>query len=357
MNRLPLPRLSRAQAQSQNHLAVGYERHFMLADEPGVLRLCADSGAPLSRASHWHAAAGHFSLDDADALLNLLSQSPLPVAAAEPADSWQWALWQQYLSPELRPLFAELQPAARPVAAEVSACLLLTLGANHARSRLRLSHQQLTRWLSQPGWRRCRVPLPDSLPLTQPLRLARITLSAQQLRALTAGDLLVPPEADFTPQGTGTLKLGGLRLQGELQLPHHFLIHSLEETPLNTWTGDEPLYDASQMQPDDPTFAAQAASPFTEQPPSAYDEALTPYRALDSLPLTLEVRCGRTVITLAELQQLQPGSVVTLDNVTPGEAGLYHGATLIARGELVDVEGHLGLQLTQMLLRPAGEPQ
>ncbi|NPE72830.1 FliM/FliN family flagellar motor switch protein, partial [Dickeya dadantii] len=73
--------------------------------------------------------------------------------------------------------------------------------------------------------------------------------------------------------------------------------------------------------------------------PSAY--------ALPPLTLALTVRCGYLTLTLQDLQQLAPGTVLTLQQATPGEATLYHGEQPLALGELVDVDGRLGLQITR----------
>ncbi|ATZ12647.1 FliM/FliN family flagellar motor switch protein [Erwinia amylovora] len=330
---LNLPRLTRAGVRSQNRLAGAHHYPFTLGDESGALYILPGTPQQSVELSHWRCALGAFSLANAAPLLNLLSQCPLPAPGANPPDSdWQWALFNQYLSPELALLLGELQPDEPAQDGEVNARLHVRLGDRHAECPLRFGHAQLAHWLSQPGWQSSRTKLAGAITYSQPLVLGRITLCTEQLQALTAGDLLIPPVSYFTPDGQGSLTVAGQRLYGELQLPHHFLLNHLESTALNS-ADDDALTEGSL-----PEYTGCEDNP-----------------QLASLPLSLEVRCGRTALTLGELQRLQAGSVVTLDNVTPGEAGLYHGDTLIARGELVDVEGHLGLQLTQLLLTSCQE--
>lgn len=72
---------------------------------------------------------------------------------------------------------------------------------------------------------------------------------------------------------------------------------------------------------------------------------------LQDLPLELSVRCGSLCLTLGELQQLAPGSTLTVDNIAPGDALLCHGNFPLAKGELVDVEGRLGFQVVTLLNR------
>lgn len=335
VNALRFTHCTRARVRSQNLLAAAQRYSFTLDGEAGALYLLPAGQLRPAEQGHWRCALGEFSLGDAAPLLNLLSQCPLPPPTASLAhDDWQWALFNQYLSPELARLFGELQPTDGPGNGELNARLQVRLGDRQAECQLQLGDRELAHWLSQPGWQSERTALPARLAYTQPLVLGRITLSALQLKTLSAGDLLIPPVSYFTPDGKGSQTLAGQCVYGELQLPHHFLLNHLESTPLNTAAdnvlqqGATPEYLSSE---DNPQMAA--------------------------LPLSLEVRCGRTVLTLGELQQLQAGSVVTLANVTPGEAGLYHGDTLIAQGELVDVEGQLGLQLTRLLLTSPQEAE
>jgi type III secretion protein Q len=73
-----------------------------------------------------------------------------------------------------------------------------------------------------------------------------------------------------------------------------------------------------------------------------------PLDALDQLPMALTLRCGNLTLTLGDLRRIAAGSVVEVNGVTPGHATLCHGERVVAEGELVDVEGRLGLQITRM---------
>lgn len=333
VTRLHFPLLTRQAVRSQNLLARAHCFPFTLGDEAGELFLLPGTDSRPATFSHWRCALGHFSLADATPVLNLLSLSPFSALHGLCAeDEWQTILFNQYLSPELAHLFGDITVSDVQEPHQSGARLHVRLGERHAECSLQLSHSGLAHWLKQPGWQKSHSTLPDTLVYSQPLVLGRITLHTPQLQALSAGDVLVPPVSYFTPDGQGSLILAGQQLYGELQLPHHFLLNHMESTALDPYAADE--YDA----------VSQPETLTTDENPQ-----------LASLPLSLEVRCGRTRLTLGELQQLQTGSILTLDNVTPGEAGLYHGDTLIAHGELVDVEGHLGLQLTRLLLNSQQE--
>jgi type III secretion protein Q len=81
-------------------------------------------------------------------------------------------------------------------------------------------------------------------------------------------------------------------------------------------------------------------------------EPLTALDSLDQLPLALTLRCGSLELTLGDLRRIAAGTVLPVSGVTPGFATLCHGERVVAEGELVSVEGRLGLQITRMASRP-----
>jgi type III secretion protein Q len=82
------------------------------------------------------------------------------------------------------------------------------------------------------------------------------------------------------------------------------------------------------------------------EPQSA--QSRTSLDSLDQLPLALTLRCGRLELTLGDLRRIAAGTVLPVNGVTPGFATLCHGERVVAEGELVSVEGRLGLQITRM---------
>lgn len=72
-------------------------------------------------------------------------------------------------------------------------------------------------------------------------------------------------------------------------------------------------------------------------------------QSLEHLPLALSVRCGALKLSLGELRQLAPGVVLNIEGYSPGMAGLYYGDRPIGLGQLVEVDGRLGLQLSRII--------
>ncbi|OQR27643.1 hypothetical protein BWR59_25685 [Pseudomonas sp. Bc-h] len=92
------------------------------------------------------------------------------------------------------------------------------------------------------------------------------------------------------------------------------------------------------------------AEPDWQEPASEHPEAEKPLNLdpLDQLPMALTLRCGSLNLTLGDLRRIAAGSVLEVSGVTPGYATLCHGDRVVAEGELVDVEGRLGLQIIRM---------
>ncbi|RMT80689.1 FliM/FliN family flagellar motor switch protein [Pseudomonas viridiflava] len=81
-------------------------------------------------------------------------------------------------------------------------------------------------------------------------------------------------------------------------------------------------------------------------------QAVTEPAAFESLTLDLTLRCGELTLTLAALRRLDAGTILEVAGIAPGHATLCHGERVVAEGELVDVDGRLGLQITRMVTQP-----
>ena len=69
---------------------------------------------------------------------------------------------------------------------------------------------------------------------------------------------------------------------------------------------------------------------------------------IDAARLTLEVRIGAVEMELSDLRRLRSGQVVDCGRVVGGGVDLMVGDTSVGRGELVDVDGRLGVRVLSM---------
>ncbi|MEI7088047.1 type III secretion system cytoplasmic ring protein SctQ [Pectobacterium versatile] len=353
---LTLPTLCAQHARIQSTLAAGLSLPFTRDGRAGRLHLQLanareqEEDSFTTQASRWRTDIGHVSLADPFPVLSLLSDCPLlPLTEDDDAaQEWYWTLYNQSLNPVLRMLIGEIYPLGLPQTEQDSteqnhnaARLSVSWNGMTVRSRMQAADAVWLALFSRAGWYHQRRALPAGMTIAIPLTLAEAVLPLSALRRLRTGDLILPNRPWFIPSGEGTLSSGTLRLRGTLQLtalaPYTFTVTDMETVSM-------PATDTMLAVPHSDASALEH-TPTNDN----VTENLPP------LPVTLHIRCGSLTMTLAELQHLASGSVLTLRDVVPGQAWLYHGDIALASGDLVDVEGRLGLQITQCFSAPAHE--
>ena len=87
------------------------------------------------------------------------------------------------------------------------------------------------------------------------------------------------------------------------------------------------------------------------QEPSDAGTVLSPLvlAALGEMELPVEARVGAARITLGELLESGPGTVLKLDTPVSGPVDLLVGGQLVARGELVSIDTQLGLRIVEIV--------
>lgn len=66
------------------------------------------------------------------------------------------------------------------------------------------------------------------------------------------------------------------------------------------------------------------------------------------IPVTLSVELGSVQMSMQEVLQLGPGSVVQLDKAADAPVELYVNQKLVARGEVVMMDDHFGIKITEI---------
>ncbi len=86
--------------------------------------------------------------------------------------------------------------------------------------------------------------------------------------------------------------------------------------------------------------------------PLAGDNPATAKADIDlilDVPVQLTVELGRTRLTIKDLLQLGQGSVVELDGLAGEPMDIFVNGYLIAQGEVVVVDDHYGIRLTDII--------
>ena len=76
---------------------------------------------------------------------------------------------------------------------------------------------------------------------------------------------------------------------------------------------------------------------------------------LDDLTVEVSARIGAVQLSAREVLALQPGQVVPLERPIDGYVELLCGTRVVALGQLVDVDGVVGVRLLSMV-EPGGDP-
>lgn len=71
--------------------------------------------------------------------------------------------------------------------------------------------------------------------------------------------------------------------------------------------------------------------------------------ALAEMQVPVEVCVGSTRMSIRQLTDCMPGTVLTLDTAVGGLADLIVGGQLVARGELVAIDDQLGLRIVEIV--------
>lgn len=318
------PRVDATTVAALRRLGRGLRLAFQVAGECGELVLEPGLAPTHGVVMSFDSQCGVVTLGDAGVLLSLFGECPVMLAdRSNDPQSWFWALFEQCLSPQLAALFGYLRPLEEVQQGAMECRLSVVLGASRGVGRLMLGAQTLLRLCDAGAWQAIRAPLCESFAVAVPVELGRLPLTLEQLRMLRPADVLVPECLLFSADGMGQLSMGRLRLLAQIDDDggrRCLTIGSIEESAVD----DVEFADAGDEGPaDDEPFA--------------------------TLSLQLSVRCGVLRLSLAQLRLLAPGQVLDIAGYDPGMAGLYYGDRAIGHGQLVEVDGRLGLQLSRII--------
>lgn len=90
-------------------------------------------------------------------------------------------------------------------------------------------------------------------------------------------------------------------------------------------------------------------------PRTAAGVATAPLDALLDVAMPVTVEFGRTTMTLQELLDLGPGSVIELERAVGAPVDVFVSDRRLAQGEVVVVGEHFGVRITRVLAEPSPE--
>ncbi|OIN48855.1 type III secretion protein [Pseudomonas azotoformans] len=329
---LTLPTVNGNTVAARRRLGRGLCMPFQVAGQRGQLRLEPGRAPARGEVACFDTVYGVLALADAGPLLSLLGECPVTLApSGNDPDSWFWTLFQYHLSPQVKALLGNIRLLETKPSKAFGCRLSVTLGQSRVEGYMWMSAESFLAFCDAGLWRATAGPLPASFRLAIAVPLGHLQLPIAQARSLRTGDVLVLEQTFFHPQGSGHVQVGKQRLHGCIgddSGPLCLILTSIEETSVDEefiaphYAGDEG---------DEPVMDVFGHEPF------------------DELSMALNVRCGTLNLTLGELRNLAPGAVLGITGYAPGTAGLYYGDRPLGQGQLVEVDGRLGLQLSRVM--------
>jgi type III secretion protein Q len=170
----------------------------------------------------------------------------------------------------------------------------------------------------------------DWLPIHFALVFADVDVTLAELEALAVGDVILPGATledivivrlDISPGTTIIARVDG----------HRMTVENLGKS-MSTTSG-----------------AAGAATSNKGEGDASNGTPLVPPAAIEDIPVRLVFDFGDLELTLAELRRLVPGQVIDLARPVGHAVRLSVNGRRIGAGEIVEIEGRLGVRVTELL--------
>lgn len=174
----------------------------------------------------------------------------------------------------------------------------------------------------------------EALPIKAAVDIGWLLLSAAQLRRVRPGDTLLLDQYHVSPEGDLWLAIDGRRgIRIRRNDEGAFIVTQSLTTTTMSFSDDDVGLNAADAFP---------------LPSTGTDDATV---ALDDLPVRLTFDLGAHTLTLAQVLHLQPGEVLTSDRPIAQAVHIRANGALIGTGELVDVDGHVGVLVETLGMR------
>jgi type III secretion protein Q len=306
--------------------------------------------------SDWPAAivldgpAGPIEIEEGARLLRALTGIDIGPFTEMPDQHWEW--FQSTLLGRLsHTLFSRcdrILRELRPAFADVTVlCVAVRTPHHMLTTHLRASTATWLGVLPRIDWVPEREPASHYLDLMfeTVLQIARHTLPASALHALAEGDIVLPDTPYFDTDGQGWVSLGGRQTYVRYQTPG----------TLHILGSDGPRREGKSVDSGGDAFAPPNSNQRNKEQSMGdqYDDELAGAAsareavgsALDTVEVDLNFELGKVKMSLGELRTLAAGSILLLVDASPESVAIVAGGRTLGRGEVVDVDGRLGIRI------------
>jgi type III secretion system YscQ/HrcQ family protein len=183
------------------------------------------------------------------------------------------------------------------------------------------------------------------LRLRVPLVVAEIGVTVAELDELDRGDVVLLP--GVTPETIDTVHLAilpGRAIMARIDGPT--LTVARVGKQMSTSDAAAGAKPAPAARPAAPAAGAAQVTPGTAA--AAAPEPVVPPAALEELPLKVVFDLGDVELTLAELKALVPGQAIALGRDPGNAVRVTVNGLKIGTGEIVEIDGRLGVRITEL---------
>jgi type III secretion protein Q len=317
---------------------------------------------------------GEIECDDGSRLLRALTGiEPAATSGSEAQAAWlNAAIVGRLGATPFKRTDRLLRKAFAPAADTVVVRLVLRSAQHTITTHARATAAAWLTFLQDTTWtpRRAEQMLFADVPFSAPVRIARHTLPMRAMRRLAVGDIIVPDSPAFACNGTGKVRLGGISARVRFQAPASLYIISTEANLDNYEHDDEhdDFDDESEYMDEDDAHDESHEDAHADEHDEEHDETYEeedsegdegdeqhaaadadPTQAtqqLDRVPVALDFTLGKVCMPLGELRALAAGSVIEIEGGSPSLITVHAGGRKLGQGEIVDIDGRLGIRLT-----------
>lgn len=269
--------------------------------------------------------AGRLVLTNGSVFLSALTGAPPIDQFDAKKKAWLCQTAAALLPPPLQKLFTQVSEFGKAQTLgskqdELLTALLVLRTADHAVT----THAQSTWKVWQRVLTCCQKPKPSfsqfwhAVPLSAQVIVGRHLMSVKRLHALSVGDIVIPEQPFFDVAGNGSFQIGTWHIEVESRNGPHLEIID--------------VYSSSSTDPSDNAGQRDGTSESEK---------------LNNLQVNVQFELGTLTLSLDQLHSLSPGSVLSLQSpASPPNVRVLGGGRLLGKGELVDVNGQLGVQIT-----------
>ena len=277
--------------------------------------------------------SGTLAIENGEQWIRALTSVPLDRDTEAAERAWMLSTAAALLPPPLLDLFTTIRPS-QPIANSSGsrrACLTLRT-ADHVLTTYGYATNELWQRLfgESAKWSGPRKSWLDwrSMVCKSQVVVGYHALSQSLVKKLSVGDIVLPERVFFDVYGRGVVQVGTWQLN------------------VQTTEGSELEVLAMYSNSDNPEITEMDQDSFeiggTRVQRETHDSA-----DLSSVPIQLQFELGVLSMQLGQMQTLAAGSVIRLQApAAPPSVKILAGGQIIGKGDLIDVDGQLGVQIT-----------